>query len=433
MTSSVTGPAVTPPTGHSCPADSGCPVGIPGAAFAHSAGDPRPRYAHLRGNHPVYHDDELGLWVVSRHHDIAEVLRDQHGNYTTTLSYTPVQPMAPEALAILEQMDSSLISSIDPPEHTRRRRALNAVWPTTVRQLAPHTPAIDAQVSRFVTALAERPARTCDLVTDLARPLTSDIMADLIGIPQPDRTRIGARSGCLADLVWGQLTPTEQQEAARALDEIWHYCNHLVDRHADRPEPDLTTAMLTHEPKDGERLTRREIASTLVDVLLSNAELTSRLIANTVYHVLDSGTYHHLTRHPDQIPAAVQETLRHDTPLTGWLRAATRDTQLAGTFLAAGARLLLLLGSAPHDEAHHISNPARFDHQRTDTPPTLAFGSGIHYCPGAALSLHTTTATLSALTRAMPQLTLTDDPSSQPAKWPTNLSVRSPRTLNAHW
>ncbi|MFI1801695.1 cytochrome P450 [Streptomyces sp. NPDC020379] len=422
-----------PPTTEPCPPAAECPVGVSGATFAHSAGDPRARYAHLRAEHPVHHDDELRLWVVSRHHDIAEVLRDQHGNYTTTLSYTPVQEMAPAALAVLEQMDSALISSIDPPEHTRRRRALNAVWPTTAKQLTAHQPAIDARITSHVGDLASRPARACDLVTDLARPLTTEIMADLIGIPDPDRPAIGARSACLADLVWGQLTDTQQENAARALDEIWHYCNDLVDRHADRPQDDLTTAMLEHRSKDGEQLTRREIASTLVDVVLSNAELTSRLLANTLYHVLRTGTYRHLADRPEHIPAAVQETLRHDTPLTGWLRATTRATELAGVHLPAGARLLLLLGSAPHDESHRVADPEQFDHLRTDTPPTLAFGAGIHYCPGAPLSLHTTASTVTALTRALPGLTLTDDPVNRPESWPTNLSVRSPGTLTAHW
>lgn len=129
-------------------------------------------------------------------------------------------------------------------------------------------------------------------------------------------------------------------------------------------------------------------------------------------------------------PAAIEETLRLDPPLIGWLRTTTRPLTLAGTDLPAGARLLLLMHSAARDEAHGVHAPETFDHRRTGTPPTLNFGAGIHYCPGARYTRLVAGRTLSALARALPGLALT---ARSPAPRPAGLVLRRPTLLHVRW
>lgn len=130
------------------------------------------------------------------------------------------------------------------------------------------------------------------------------------------------------------------------------------------------------------------------------------------------------------LPAAIEETLRLDPPLIGWLRTTTRPLTLAGTDLPAGARLLLLMHSAARDEAHGVHAPETFDHRRTGTPPTLNFGAGIHYCPGARYTRLVAGRTLSALARALPGLALT---ARSPAPRPAGLVLRRPTLLHVRW
>lgn len=137
------------------------------------------------------------------------------------------------------------------------------------------------------------------------------------------------------------------------------------------------------------------------------------------------------------LPAAIEETLRLDPPLIGWLRTTTRPLTLAGTDLPAGARLLLLMHSAARDEAHGVHAPETFDHRRTGTPPTLNFGAGIHYCPGARYTRLVAGRTLSALARALPGLALTARsplparPASSCAGPPCSMSAGSATTDGA--
>ncbi|MEU9112744.1 cytochrome P450 [Streptomyces sp. NPDC048483] len=155
-------------------------------------------------------------------------------------------------------------------------------------------------------------------------------------------------------------------------------------------------------------------------------------LTNTLYRLLTTGTWNkpHQAR---RLSDAVEETLRHNPPLTGWLRNTTREVQLSGIAVPAGTRLLLLLASAGRDEDHHLTNPDTYDPQRPDTPPLLAFGAGIHYCPGAPYARRLAHQALTALAQTCPRLTLTDPGRAHPDAWPLNTALRVPRHLTATW
>lgn len=169
-----------------------------------------------------------------------------------------------------------------------------------------------------------------------------------------------------------------------------------------------------------------------MEVLITNAEIVPRLLTNTLYRLLAADTLHHLHQ-ADRLHQALDETLRHDPPLAGWLRNTTRDTRLSGTPIPAGARLLLLLASAGRDERHNLPDADTYDPQRPDQPPTVAFGAGIHYCPGAPYTRHLAQHALAALADACPGLTLTDPDTAHPGTWPRNAALRAPLHLNAGW
>ncbi len=409
-----------------------CPVTQPGSIAAHGTGDRHSLYVHLRQDHPVYHDPALDLWVVARYEEIDEVLRDRSGAYSPAETYAPVQSLAPEAAQVYDSIAFvPVTASTDPPIHTRFRRALTALWPTTAGQLQPWQKHIEAHAVEAAEEFAARPSGFGDLESDYTQPLASRVMGDMIGIPAEGLDCVTAGSSNMSDLLWGHLDPATQHTSALGVQKLWNYCLTLIDDRKKHPQDDLITGWLDYQAPDGDNLTREEIASMLMEVLSTNAETTSLLISTTLHHLLTTGSYTDLVRHPEQIPGAVEETLRHDPPLIGWLRCTTRETTLGGTRLPAGVRLLLLLASAAEDEHHGLQDPHVFDPRRPSIPTTLNLGAGSHFCPGALYVRLTAAAALEALTRVLPALTLHPDPGGPTRA--VNTILRTPRRLPVTW
>lgn len=422
-----------PTTSRTCAALPRCPAVTPGAITTHGAGEPGPLYAHLRTDHPVYHDPQLDVWVISRHSDIDTVLRNADGTFSTALGYIPLHPLCPQAQTILEHSDAvPVLSSLDPPHHARFRRQMTAAFPATERRVQQLDALIDEETRRAARQFAARTTRTGDLANDWARPLATAALGRLAAIPPQDQPTITSQAAALSELVWGRLDNAGQTTAAHALNTLFAYCHTLTEQRSHAPGEDLVSAWLTHHDTDGHRFTTHEVASTLMEVLITNAEIVPRLLTNTLYRLLAADTLHHLHQ-ADRLHQALDETLRHDPPLAGWLRNTARDTRLSGTPIPAGARLLLLLASAGRDELHDLPDADTYDPQRPDQPPTVAFGAGIHYCPGAPYSRRLAQHALAALADACPGLTLTDPDTAHPGTWPRNAALRAPLHLNAGW
>ncbi|MFI8500131.1 cytochrome P450 [Streptomyces sp. NPDC085524] len=422
-----------PMTSRTCTGLPRCPATTPGAIAAHGAGEPGSLYAHLRREHPVFHDPELDVWVVARHRDIDTVLRDASGTFSTALGYVPLQRLCPQARAILEAGGAlPVLSSLDPPHHARFRRQMTAVFPTTDRRVGHLDGLLREETARAARELAGRPDCTADLVEDWARPLATAVLGRLAGIPAPDQPAVRDWAAGLSDLVWGHVDAAAQVAAAQALDDLYAYCLALIEQRSRTPGNDFVSGWLTHQDPGGQPFSTREVASTLMEVLITNAEIVPRLLINTLYRLLTTHTFEEAHR-AGRLPEAVEETLRHDPPLAGWLRNTTREVHLSGTPIPAGARLLLLLASAGRDEHHQLTNPDTYDAWRSPQPPSVAFGAGIHYCPGASYTRRLAHHALATLAEACPRLTLTHPDRCHPDTWPPNTALRAPTPLLADW
>jgi len=162
------------------------------------------------------------------------------------------------------------------------------------------------------------------------------------------------------------------------------YLNDLIDRRRAEPADDLLSGLIA--ASDGEdRLTQPEVVTTVSLIYAAGFETTMNLIGNIV---------HTLMRHPDQlarlradrslVPTAVDEVLRFEPPVQIDGRYVRADVEIGGHAIPAGHGVLTLLGAANRDPAA-VQDPDRFDVGRAEVP-MLSFGSGIHYCLGAALA-----------------------------------------------
>jgi cytochrome P450 len=338
--------------------------------------DPYPVYARLRAEAPLYRNDEQDFWALSRHADVTAAFRDP-GRFSNAngVSLDPAAwgPQAHRTMSFL---------ALDAPRHTRMRALVSkAFTPRRVRDLADGVQALTRR--QLAAALRQD---TLDFVGDFAGLLPMDVISELIGVPEADRAELRR----LADTVVHRedgVFDVPQAGVAAALTLVGYYAGMLAARRAkdtaDWPD-DLTSALLAAEI-DGDRLTDDELIGFLFLLVVAGNETTTKLLGNAVYWGW---------RNPEQLakpmndPARVgswvEETLRYDASSQIIARTVAADFTSHGQTVAAGQRLLLLIGSANRDPAT-FAQPDRYDLDR-DTSALISFGAGRHYCLGANLA-----------------------------------------------
>ena len=335
------------------------------------ADDPHPAYRELRERCPVARTEIEGVSSVylSRYQDVLWAMRhpEVFSSDVEALSIGQEQPLIP--------------LQVDPPDHTRYRRLLNPEFlPRTIARIEPD---VRALVGELVDAFAGR--GECDIHEELATPLPSTIFLRLMGLPQSDlSTFLGWRD----DIIRPDVEPGDFEAAARVREEagrgISAYFREKLAAKRARPDAELLSRLVTAEI-DGERLTERELLGTCHLLLLGGLD--------TVTATLDCMVVH-LARHPEQrrqlvedpslIPSAVEELLRHQTPVMVVLRIVARDVTIGDVDLRAGDHVTLVLGSANTD-AGAFTNPEVAQLDRAANKH-LAFGGGNHLCLGAHLA-----------------------------------------------
>ena len=339
--------------------------------------DPYPVYARLRAEAPLYRNDELDFWALSRHADVAAAFRD-HDRFSNANGVS----IDPSAWGPRAQRTMSFLA-MDPPRHTRMRALVSRGF--TPRRVH----ALEARV-RELAAKHLRPClerRTFDFVADYAGLLPMDVVSELVGVPEQDRAALRPLADALVHREDG-LAAVPRAGAEAALRLIVYFADLVRERRA-RPgsgtgEQDLTSALLAAEI-DGDRLTDEEIIGFLFLMIVAGNETTTKLLANALYWGWRNPA--ELARPmSDQgfIPAWVEETLRYDSTSQVLARTVTADFAVHGQTIPAGDRMLLLIGAANRDPAV-FGDPDVYDLGR-DTSNSISFGAGRHYCLGANLA-----------------------------------------------
>jgi cytochrome P450 len=385
------------------------------AAFSPSdpgfVADPYPAYAALRAAGRVLLDERSDHWLVPHHADVSALLRDRRFGRTYLHVATHAEMGRPEEPAYLEPFWYLIRNGMldrEPPDHTRLRRLVaKAFTPRTVERMRGR---VQAVVDGLVDRIAE--AGGGDLVADLAGPLSVTVIADLLGIPEPDRPLLRPWSAQICGMY--EVNPSEEagRVASRAATEFSAYLRALARERRARPADDLVTA-LTQVVDGGDQLTEDELIGTCV--LLLNAGHEATVNATGI-------GWWQLFRHPDQLarlradgsllPTAVDEVLRFDTPLQMFERWVLEDVELFGVRVPKGAELGLLFGSANRDPAV-FDAPDRLDLGR-DPNPHLSFGAGTHYCIGAPLGRLELELSFGTLLRRLPRMVPAEDPRWKP-------------------
>lgn len=330
-------------------------------------------------------------WLAARHEDVTAVLESR--------SFSRVHPSAADEPRVTAApiVPGSLLS-LDPPEHTRLRRAM-AGW-FHRRRVEAMRPRI-GEIAGTLLDGVDSHGSPADLMALFARPFSAVVISEVLGLPESARTRFDAWGGTRRSAMWS-LSPAGIAEAGA---ELRTYLTELVTLRAGDPGDDLISALL-YPPDPRDVLTEREVA-TLAGVLVAGGlEITANRIGSFVYSlVTEPALYRRLREEPEIIALAVEELLRFTT-LGARVRAevATVDTRVGPTLVRAGEAVLPSRCSANRDPSV-FDQPDVIDLTRSPNDH-LAFGRGVHYCTGAALARVELQEAIAALVRRFPALRL---------------------------
>ena len=392
-------------------------------------GDPFPSYAELREHEPVFFDERIGYWVVSRYDDIKSAFSDWE-TFSSENAQAPVRERGAAAADIMREGGFTAYSGLSarvPPDHTRLRAIVQKSF--TPRRYKALEPTIRANTVALLERMLARESRQGDVVRDLAYDIPTITILTLLGVDADMVDTYKRWSESRAAMTWGNLSDDEQVPHAHNLVDYWHACQELV-AFAHEHGGDNLVADLVRAQGEGEPISDHEIASVCYSLLFAGHETTTTLISNTIRVLLEHREqWDRLVDDPDLIPAAIDETLRFSGSILGWRRRATRDTEIGGVAIPAGANVLLLMGSANRDR-DVFADPETFDIDRPNARTHLSFGFGIHYCLGNLLAKLQDRIVIEEVLRAVPSLRLLPD---EPISYPDNLSFRAPRSVAVTW
>jgi cytochrome P450 len=337
--------------------------------------DPYPVYRRMRDEAPVYRNERLDFWALTRFDDVLAALRDWER--FSSAEGTVLELMGQPGLG------GTMIIFMDPPRQTRVRNLVSKAF--TPARVAALEPEIRRIARRHLDALAGRPR--FDVVAEFTAKLPMDVISALLGIPPEDRDAVRGWSNQVLHREPDDPMPPPMALEAMAKSQAY-YAEALAARRR-APRDDLMTLLVeaeVEEPGGGRtRLSDDELRSFFMLLGTAGNETVTKLLATLLYelwrHPDDRAL---LVREPRRIPDAVEEALRYDPPSQYQGRTLTRDVELHGTTMPKGGRVLLVNGATGRDE-RRFEDPERFSVLRR-VDQHLAFGHGRHVCLGASLA-----------------------------------------------
>jgi cytochrome P450 len=389
--------------------------------------NPYPVYTYLRENEPVRWNPMFVSFMLTRYDDVSMVFSDPR-RFSSDI-WTGL----PEAIGFTGEDESGQnlrkiipflaynLQGMDPPGHTRQRALMMQTF--TPRLIESFRPTAQKLVDELIDQ--RLPHGNMDLVADLAYPLPSNVILDLLGIPRSGRPYIRASSEAINEFVATIIFtgPQVWPRLAGVFAEVTAYLKSLIAERRKHPGEDLLSKMVQAE-ENGDMLSEDEIVIATNFLLFAGHETTANLIAVGMYYLMQNpDQMAQLRADPSKIPAAVEELLRYVSPVHTLARRSSQEVTIRGVTIPKDSSIYLLIGAANRDP-EKFPDPEKLDINR---PPvrSLGFGYGIHYCIGAALARLESQVAFETITRRLPAIQMT----VETPKFRPNYSLRGLKSL----
>ncbi len=359
-------------------ADQPGPVDI-SAAESYVDGPPHHWFEWLRRHDPVHWQDmagQRGYWAITRHADVVDVSRQ------------PLLFSASEGGIVLEDMDGQrlammrkMLLAMDPPQHVEYRKQVSGEFKARV------IAQLEGRIRTICRQIMDRAAEASevDFVHDVCSHLPSQVIGELMGLPEADWPLIHQMSERNSGGQDPDINPDPDDRGRASVEMAMYAIDFAQARRAAAATPDDLTSVILHADFGGEPMSDADFGAFFVQLVTAGNDTTRTMLSSGLDALLD---------HPDQlallrtdrslIPSAVEEILRWANPLHYFRRTATADAVVGGTEIAAGDKLAMMYTSANRDEDVFV-DPHRFDITR-DPNPHLSFGIAEHFCLGVHLA-----------------------------------------------
>ena len=350
--------------------------------------DPYPFYKSLRDEAPVYHLPKYNAWAISRFADIWDLSSSER--------LSTAQGTAPAQVLTKDQPVTPMLNVMDPPEHTRLRKAVRKMFlPGQLRSLQP------TAVKMFDELLDDVMERgECDAVQDLAGKLSVKVACLAIGLPIEDADTI--HSMVVRFFTHDPDAEGFSPDSLAAIQEMTMYCaDRIRECRTAKPDDLSPVNVLAHYEEDGELFDDMTAASHVNMLIIGGTETFPKTFANGILRLWEHPDQRRkLAENPDDIVQGYQEILRYDMPTQFLCRTATDDIELHGQTIKKGDGLMFLYASANRDE-REFENPDTFDVTRPNDR-ILSVGAGIHACLGTHVAKMEGKLTFEAVLKRIP-------------------------------
>jgi len=353
--------------------------------------DPYPYFDFLRSECPVRRENHHDVMMVTGYEEAIAVYHDT-ATFSSCNSVTGPFPGFPVALEgddvselIAQHRDelpfSDQLPTFDPPVHTAHRALLMRL--ITPKRLKENEEFMWRLADRTIGEFAER--GECEFVTEYAGPFAMLVVADLLGVPEEDheqfREALGQRRRGLT------VGGTDQKAMAhKPLEYLYERFTGYIEDRRREPRNDVMTGLATATFPDGSLPEVIDVVRIAVNLFAAGQETTVRLLATALLVLAERPDLQQLLRaERDRVPNFVEEALRYESPVKGDFRLARVPASVGRVDVPAGTTVMVLNGAANRDP-RMFDNPDEFNVDRANARQHLAFGHGIHTCPGAPLA-----------------------------------------------
>jgi cytochrome P450 len=361
--------------------------------------DPYRLLDYLAEHKPVYLEPHHGVVMVTGHEETIAVLRAPDVFSSSTIVAGPdpwsLFPERPSGDDITEFVNANReylpqndqIVAADPPSHTAQRALLMGL--ITPKRLKENEEFIWRLTDRQLDGILAR--GTAEIMADYAQPYTLLVIADLLGVPEEDHAELLGRRGDAQQMPGGGATRPRDGDGEPAVGHntlavFYDYFSARIAERRQQPLNDILTGMAQALFPDGTFPEPIEVARIASNLFAAGQETTVRLIGTALRRIADEPeTQAMLRANRDLTARFIEETLRTEGPIKGEYRLTLKTTELGGVHIPAGTPVFLANGAANRDP-RQFECPAEFRVNRENVRRHVAFGHGIHTCPGAPLA-----------------------------------------------
>jgi cytochrome P450 len=354
--------------------------------------DPYRYFDALRTRCPVQREPHHDVMMVTGYDEAGQVYNDTE-TFSSCLSVSgpfpgfPVPLEGDDVSALIEQHRDELpmsdqLPTLDPPIHTAHRGLLMRL--ITPKRLKENEASMWRMADRLLDDFLA--GGEGEYVRGFAGPFTMLVIADLLGVPEGDRDDFAAALRQAPGAGGGVGSTGGDALGHSPLEYLYRRFTGYIEDRRRAPRDDVLTGLATATFPDGSTPEIVDVVRVTANLVAAGQETTVRLLGSALMLIAERPDLQALLRsEPERIPNFVEETLRIESPVKGDFRLARVPTTVGGVDIPAGTIVMVLNGAASRDP-RHFDDPATLDVARPNARQHLAFGRGVHTCPGAPLA-----------------------------------------------